>query len=284
MDKKIEESRRIINQALSEYDVNAIFVGFSGGGDSLLAANVAKTILGDKVDMFHANTGIGIEKTRKFVRNTCKDRDWNLVEIRAKEDCGMDYDEIVCKYGFPDAPQHIRMYIQLKERPIMELHRRYKGKRGGKIMILTGIRHDESRIRAGYANDVIKKQGGIIWANHVYHFSQQDKYDYLKQNNIKTNPVNDILGMSGECLCGAYAHKGELDLVGLIEPETRDRILALEERVKEHGFTWGWEDSMPKYFKALKEGQTDMFFDWENSDHFRPFCIGCGKTDGENNE
>lgn len=266
-----------MEKAIKKYNPNEIFVGFSGGGDSLLCADII-TNLYPEAKIFHANTGIGLEKTREFVREYCEERGWDLVEIRAKEDCGQDYEKMVLEYGFPGPAMHGRMYQRLKERPVRKLHKRYKGKRGGKILIATGIRHDESIIRAGYKNSIIDEIGGVVWVNPVYWFSAQDKHDYLQKNNIKTNPVSDVIGMSGECLCGAYAHKGELDLIRLVEPETADYIEELQDRVYNAGWKWPWESKPSKALILEKNGQGNLF---------EPMCVGCGKRNekfNENNE
>jgi len=277
--EKENEALSIIEEALAEYSPEEIFIGFSGGTDSLLVADLVMRHMPES-KIFHANTGIGIEKTRQYCRDYCADNNWDLVEIRAKEDCGQDYEEMVLAYGFPGPAMHGKMYQRLKERCVRVLHRRYKKKRGNKIMLITGIRHDESQIRAGYANRIVDVVDGVVWVNAVYWYTKQDKYDYIKRRGLKTNPVHDVLGMSGECLCGAFAHKGELELVRLIEPETAEYIEELQERVYKK-WPWKWEEKMPKWFKDMSQGQTDAFYNWEDSDYFQPMCIGCGKTDGD---
>jgi len=258
--------RAIVQNAIDEYQPEEIFVGFSGGGDSLLCLNLAKKYF--PVKAFHANTGIGIEKTRKFCRDYCKKNNIELVEIFAKEDCGQDYDEIVIEHGFPGPAMHYKFYQRLKERPIRELHRRYKKKRGGKIMMLTGIRHDESTIRAGYKNKIVDVIDGVVWVNPAYWFTGQQKYDWLKDHDIEQNPVSKIIGMSGECLCGAFASKGELEQVRMIEPETADRIEQLTKKVKDAGWGWPWYGKPHDSYMLEKNGQQNLFF-----------CNGCGKKD-----
>ena len=274
--QKIRKAIKYITKAKHYYDPKEIFIGFSGGTDSLLCAGIVTNFF-PKAKIFHANTGIGLKKTRSYVRQICKDRDWDLVEIKAKEDCGQDYEQMVLEHGFPGPGMHGKMYQRLKERCVRELHRRYKQERGNKIMLITGIRHDESQIRAGYKNSIINIVDGVAWVNAFYWWSQQEKYNYIKDHGLKVNPVNKIIGMSGECLCGAYAHKGELDLIRLVEPETADYIEELQERVMKR-WPWKWEEKMPGWFKKLKKGQTDMFYNWEESSYFEPMCTGCGKN------
>lgn len=277
MKQKIRRAMKYLAKAILEYSPDQVFVGFSGGTDSLICADLTMKYYPD-AKIFHANTGIGLTKTRNYVRDICMKRGWDLIEIRAKEDCGQDYEQMVLDYGFPGPAMHRKMYQRLKERCTEELHRRYKKKRGNKIMLVTGIRHDESQVRAGYANSIIDKVGGVVWVNAYYWFTKQDKYDYIEENGLWVNPVHKTIGMSGECLCGAYAHKGELDLIRLVEPETADYIEDLQKRVMEK-WPWGWEESMPNWFRELAEGQTDAFFEWEDHEYFQPMCVGCGKAD-----
>lgn len=256
----------IMAEAIERYKPVAIFAGFSGGTDSLA---VTHWVLSNypQAKAFHANTGIGVEKTRQFVRDTCKQYGWDLVEIRAKEDCGQDYDELVREWGFPGPAHHRKMYSRLKERAVRELVKRQKTHWKDKVLICTGIRHDESRVRAGYAGREINTVGAQVWVNPVYWWTGSDKAEYIRANNLPTNPVSELLGMSGECLCGAFAHKGELDLVRLIDPEVAQRIDRLAEEARERGWSWGWEECPPK-------GGARALVDAEREE---PMCVGCNK-------
>jgi len=93
----------------------------------------------------------------------------------------------------------------------------------------------------------------------------QSSQDSTRLRRLQQNPVSEILGMSGECLCGAYAHKGELDLIKMVCPETHKRIIMLEKKVREAGHDWRWEDKPPKKKKD------------KSKEKFMPFCVGCEK-------
>lgn len=249
-----------------EYEPAARFVGYSGGDDSLVAAHWTMTnVPGCRV--LHVNTGIGIERTRQHVRETCDRYDWPLTEIRALEDCGEDYDAIVLKNGFPGPAMHGRMYQRLKERAIRKVVARSKNRRRDKVMISTGIRQDESQRRMGYGDTVVDFVGAQMWVNPLYWRPKSWFMDYIAEHKLPRSPVSQMLGMSGECLCGAFAHPGEKALVRIVDPDTADRIDALEIRVREAGHNWGWEDRPPR--EAPDDGrQPDMFM---------PFCRGCEK-------
>lgn len=249
------------------YDPAACFVGMSGGDDSLVATHwMMNNVPGCRV--FHANTGIGIERTRQFVRDTCKENSWPLIEIRAKEDCGQDYEQIVLENGFPGPPSHFRMYQRLKERCVRLLLKRHKRRYHDCILIASGMRKDESVRRMRYSGREINKVDGQMWVMPLYYWSKDRFHQYIKDHNLKRNPVSEILGFSGECLCGAYAHPGEKELVRIVDRKTAEYLDDLEIRVRAAGHDWGWEDRKPR--KAKPRNDTTPFM---------PFCIGCTKTD-----
>lgn len=264
---KYNSTKSIIQDVIERHNPMAFFVGFSGGDDSLVTCHVVKDII-PEAKILHINTGIGIEKTRQYVRDYCDEMGWELVEVRAKEDCGQDYDELVVEQGFPGPAMHTKMYNRLKERCVEHLLRVTKKSYWDKIAIFTGIRHDESSRRARYTGSIIDQRGAAIWVNPLYHWTSDDMYGYREEHNLRRNPVSEILGMSGECLCGAYAQKGELASIRLIEPETADRIEALTKRVWDAGWKWSWEDQPSKYLIREKHGQQNLF---------QPLCVGCNK-------
>lgn len=258
----------IMAEAMTHEPV-AIRVGFSGGRDSLAVTHwMMSNIRGCEV--FHCNTGIGVEATRQFVRDTCKAYGWPLHEIRAKEDCGQDYDELVRRFGFPSPVGHNMMYRRLKERVIEKMVRDIRAKVGGKriarVLIATGVRHDESVRRMRYGGKEVSRRGNQLWTSPLYWWSSPDRDKYIAQHGLPINPVSAMLGMSGECLCGAFAHPGELDMVRIVCPATAARIDRLHEECCAKGMTWGWEGRPPRSRKTAKP---DI--------GARPLCVGCEK-------
>jgi hypothetical protein len=257
---------RIVTAALAHKPV-AIFALFSGGDGSLAATHWAmNNVPGCQVA--HINTGIGIERTRLFVRETCLREGWPLTEIRAKEDCGQDYDKIVMKYGFPGPAMHYLMYRLLKERGIEKLVRDQKTKRSDKVLLFTGICHDDSKRRSGYGGKEITFKGAQMWVNHMYWASNSWGHHYINRVGIPRSPVAIELGMSGECLCGAFASKGELALVRRVCPATADRIERLQVQAEEAGVHCRWEERPPK--------RRD---DAATPDLFSPLCVHCLKSE-----
>jgi hypothetical protein len=254
----------IIARALAHNPV-AKFAMLSGGDGSLAATHWAMANV-PGCEVLHINTGIGIERTRLFVRETCAREGWKLTEIYAKEDCGQDYDEIVSEHGFPGPASHNLMYRQLKERCVEKVVRDRKTRRSDKVMLLTGICHDDSQRRSGYGGREITHKGAQMWVNHLYWAGQSWSSRYVREVCIPRNPVSVELGMSGECLCGAFASKGELRIVRRVCPATADRIVALQNRISNR-HPWGWEDRPP----ADRDDATPDFFS--------PMCVNCFKSE-----
>ena len=185
--------------AIKEYDPSHIFGLFSGGHDSLCACHVAS-----KHPRFsgcvHINTTIGIPETRQFVRDTCQKFRWPLKEYSPP----VSYRDIVLKWGFPGPAGHTVIYNRLKERCLRSLIREYKKGFKDRIILVTGVRKAESRRRMGYV-ETIQRAGATVWVAPIAEWTNDIKAKYIVDNLLPRNPVVDLLGMSGECLCGAFA-------------------------------------------------------------------------------
>lgn len=255
---------QIVERMLS-HDPVAIFAMFSGGDGSLGTTHWCMNNI-PRCEVLHINTGIGFDQTRIFVRETCAREGWPLTEIKAKEDCGQDYDEIVREHGFPGPKGHQFMYARLKERAVELIVRQRKTKRSDKVALLTGICHDDSVRRSGYGGREVNFKGGQMWVNPMYWAGQSFIYHYLNSIALPRNPVAIEFGMSGECCCGAYAKEGELRIIRRLCPALAARIEALQAEVAET-HPWGWEGRPP----AERDTAT--------IEMFSPMCVNCLKSE-----
>jgi len=235
-----EKEHAVIDAAFEQYNPIAAFALSSGGNDSMASTSVA--MLHPRVDgVVHIATGIGVDEgngvsPRAFVERTCAKMKWPLRVIRAKEDCGVSYDDLVMKHGFPGPGFHSRMYIMLKERALRLLIRETKEgrKRRDSIMLITGVRSQESERRMGHV-EPIQKEGSKIWVAPIHDWSKVDCNKQIERLGLERSPVVDLIHKSGECLCGAFAKPGELEELRFFCPKTAARIDALAERVKAAG-------------------------------------------------
>jgi 3'-phosphoadenosine 5'-phosphosulfate sulfotransferase (PAPS reductase)/FAD synthetase len=263
---------RILADVIAEHKPISVFAGFSGGHDSLVSTHCtmehAPQMTDVPVRVLHINTGIGIRQTREFVRETCAAYDWPLWERHAAKG---EYERFVVQHGFPGPGQHARMYQRLKQRVVEAVLREVKvgHPRSARILFVTGIYADESRIRAGY-NRAVSKRRADVWANPLYWWRRRDFDDYRQRHVLPTNPVKELYGHSGECLCGAFADYGEACLLREHYPEAWADIERLEKLAAANGKPWRWADPGPsRAMLAEQRGQITL--------DFRPLCHGCGK-------
>jgi 3'-phosphoadenosine 5'-phosphosulfate sulfotransferase (PAPS reductase)/FAD synthetase len=238
--RKIIEAKAIIHEAVALHNPTHIFGLFSGGHDSLCATHIACQHFYFQ-GAVHINTGVGVEETRDFVRQTCKDQKWTLKEYSPP----VSYDDIVLEHGFPGPGGHFYMYIRLKERCVAQLIKDHKRDRDERILLVTGVRLDESERRMGHVDPIVR-QGARVWVAPILNWTTDDKNDYININTLPRNPVVNDLCMSGECLCGAFARPGEMAEIEMFYPKTAERIHDLERRALERGVHAKWGTRPPK--------------------------------------
>ena len=264
---KVDEARRIIDEAVAQYNPLMCYSLLSGGHDSLVTTHVVcshpkfyghRMAQGALRSIVHIDTGIGVKETRQFVQDVCHYYSWPLKVCRAidyeRADGTPDpqiYEELVKQYGFPGPGHHQKMYDRLKGRPLNQLVRRSKQRRSDKIMLLSGVRQSESDRRMGYDHPV-DVDGAKVWVNPCFYWSKEDCELYMKTHILPMNDVVRRLCMSGECLCGAFAKPGELEILRAEYPTTAEHIEAIEDEID---FPWRWDEQPPKWWNAHKQGQ-----------------------------
>lgn len=254
-----------IRSVIEQYHPVKVLGLLSGGHDSASACYVLSRAVSD-FEVIHVNTGFGVEATREYVRQLCRDRAWPLREMKASENTNAKgepdpqiYEEIVRKYGFPGPGWHGRIYQRLKERALRRVERFYgancKGKLKKRVLYVNGCRSQESKRRMANTEEV-QLDGRRIWCAPIHDWSKCHTSQCLELAGISRNPVVDLIHMSGECLCGAMADKNrEEELRALAAfPITRpayDRIMALQAEVQPLK-GWGWGERPPRKAKECK--------------------------------
>ena len=236
----------IVEAAQDEHDPVATFILSSGGNDSMVLLDY----LHDKIDytaVVHVNTGTGVCEggrfiTTDFIRDFCAERGYPFIELMPPK----SYEEVFITNpiidGLPGPGLHHIAYNRLKERPICQLVKETKRHRRDRVLLLTGIRGAESRIRMGYVGNVTDRIGAQVWSNPIYFWSNEMMQAYRSERSLPQNPVAEHIHISGECLCGAFAKPGELDEIRFFFPETAARIEGWEATARAKGLThcvWG---------------------------------------------
>lgn len=267
LDWAIRDARRIFDAALSAYRPDHVFILTSGGNDSAVPLHLLHEdprVTG----AVHIDTGIKVDAVEPHVRATCEALGLPLLIYRATENTKADgtpdpqrYEDFVEQHGFPGPAQHSRMYQRLKERQIERLCREHEGT----VALVTGVRKSESRRRMGTVEET-QKRGRTIWVAPITNWTEAHMLEYRATFSVPESPVSRVLGMSGECLCGAFAKPGELAVLKRHFPEAAERIERLQE-----GKPWGWEEGPPQAWFRYQRGQD--FLD----ESFMPLCVGCDK-------
>jgi hypothetical protein len=141
-----------------------------------------------------------------------------------------------------------------------------------KMLFITGVRREESRRRMGHV-EAIQRGDRRIWVAPLTEWTKQDVLNYLQplRGSLPHNPVPDILHYSGECLCGAFAEKGELALLEVFFPEEHARIMTLAAEAAKNGFTWQWDEQPPETFFESRRGQMAL----EGFEGHAHLCTSC---------
>jgi 3'-phosphoadenosine 5'-phosphosulfate sulfotransferase (PAPS reductase)/FAD synthetase len=250
----------VIAEAIAKHDPSKAFVLFSGGKDSsvtldYLWRNHREIVTG----ALHIDTGIGLRSTRDFARAFCEERDIPFHQAHAP----LEYEDIVLNHGFPGPSAHGLMYSWLKERAL----RAFVGvnKRGNeRVMLLTGVRAEESRRRMGTCVD-IQKDGSKVWVAPLIDWGAREMQEHRTFYSVPMSPASSTIHISAECLCGAYGDPSELSLIGaLYDDPVVARIHALEAKMEALG--------SPRCKWA-----TPIVGDAVTTEAPGPLCIGCYK-------
>lgn len=208
----------------------------------------------------HANTTIGLESTRQFVRDTCQQ--WGLPLIERTPPRESDhYRALVLAQGFPGPAHHFKMYQRLKQRGLRAARRELPTGRGDRVVFLAGRRRDES-VRRGKGQQQgvpeSEREGSTVWVSPLVHWTKADLNTYrLMHADVPLNETANLLHMSGECLCGSFAKRGEREEVGYWFPEFTavieelEALIADRPDIPDYRKTWGWGAERDKIMRAM---------------------------------
>lgn len=230
------------------------FALFSGGHDSLVSTHYAMEN-GLANCVVHLDTNTGIEQNVQFVKDVCEEFDWPLEIYSAR----MELEEFAKEFGFPKAPAHNWAYRYFKERPLMRVSR---DANASMSEMYTGVRRSESKRRMNTVDDE-KEEQSWTWYAPIADWTEEDCDEYIIEHDLPTNSVVDEICRSGECYCGAFAHRDE-ELIDLAAeyPDHAEWLLETEKRVQEEIGTeedhcwWGSEGVSSDRLQELQDSET----------------------------
>lgn len=231
---------------LGKKTLTGTVVMVSGGNDSMTLLHIFRRRL-DAVGS--ANTTIGVEETRQFVRDICTQ--WGLRHIEKYPPTS--YEDLVLKpyrnkdgelrpaRGFPGPARHNFYYHRLKERCFEQIRNDFVNNyRTERVCFVFGRRRAESAIRGGTNAGtkpipIHERKGSIIKASPLSFWTKLDLNTYADLHDVPRNHVSGLLHRSAECDCGSNAKPGELEELEMWFPEEAAYIHDLERRAREAG-------------------------------------------------
>jgi 3'-phosphoadenosine 5'-phosphosulfate sulfotransferase (PAPS reductase)/FAD synthetase len=240
-EERLAESRGILDAAFAQHECSALYACFSGGNDSLTVAHLVSQ---DPrfAGCVHVNTGIGVPEAAEHVRRVCAQFGWPLFELHPP---ARTYEDLVLEFGFPGPAAHRFMYSWLKERAVRRFVTEHKRDHRDHLVLATGVRKTESKRRMGTAGEV-QQEGGRVWAAPILHWSKCHTEHYIREHSLPVSPVVRKLGLSGECLCGAFADPGDYQRIAEHYPATADYLDALAARAEAAGVHAVWGERPPR--------------------------------------
>lgn len=263
LNKSIELSKIIYDDAVKKYNPKATIAMVSGGNDSATIYYLAEEF-GINLDAtLHINTRTGIRETTEFVRETFD----GLIEV----DAGTAYEDYVLRKGFfgVGIQAHAISYHILKAGPLRKAisHEFRKRRRNYPVFLLNGRRSDESANRKGRNLSVVDRDLSMpnnIWVSIIQHWTQENRDEYLKARRVECSPVAKAICRSGECMCGTMQSQAERIEAATIYPEWGKWLKDLEAEVNKK-FPWKWGQQPDR---SHFNGQQDLF---------QPMCTDCLK-------
>lgn len=231
------------------------FCLFSGGKDSMVVAH----------EMEKAGRLAGcifIDTTCKsFVEEECAKQGWPLHVVSSE----MGYRDFIIRYGFPSVSFHHQIMQTLKYHALRIFRREYYEKNKEAPLLFSGIRKFESARRFLNASYDLDYFDGCYWEQPIRLFSTEVRNKKLAEYKATINPVYKVLHYSGECICGSFSSREEIDMIDTFYPRMAAYIRDLEEDVKKYGSkiarrhsSWGNNEG---FTDALKQNKMENFVD-----------------------
>lgn len=265
---KLIWSKDLADRIKKDYNPYAVIVGLTTGFDSNVALKLA-TMFFDVTAAFTCDTTIAALETLKNCEKVAKDVYGLKYICKAPTYNGLKenqntYFEVVKQHGFPGKTKtaHSWMYRWLKDHTVGSIISSIRqNKRNRPIVIISGARKYESVRRMGTSKD-ITVQGNNIWVNICNEWTNGEVHAFATDNNLDKyrSPISKSIGISGECFCGCFSSKGELNEVKIASPSTYEKITYIHKWLKENtDKDWDWESGPTDQYIREKYGQINMF-------------------------
>ena len=217
---------------VSEIDEQATdFALFSGGNDSIASTHYSYEHY-DIDYTVYLDTNTGIPENKEYVKEVCQEYGWDLAilssPVTLKEFAlGTDTRQPL---GFPGPAVHSWAFQYLKERQLAAIATHTDNE----PRYYTGVRSEESERRMRNVQGESQKAERWVWVSPIHDWSDEQTDQYRQEHELPRNPVNEKIGRSGDCYCGAYANR-DTELIELEAhyPDHYEWLTDLESEVQD---------------------------------------------------
>jgi 3'-phosphoadenosine 5'-phosphosulfate sulfotransferase (PAPS reductase)/FAD synthetase len=288
MNEKIEQARKIIQDAIDEYKPVSIVALYSGGYDSLVMTHVVHNHFGG-IKVRSINTMMSADGWEDYVRKVASRYGWNHGVYRNER--GFEqYKKWVAGQGQPYTPSsHHKVYNRLKGRAIDAMKRDEKRghSRTAKVLFLSGIRKFEgASAKRAKLTSPYSHYGSAVFCNPLFWWRDDDLIKYRIANNLPENPFYDTVSGSGDCQCN-WGQFTDMETLVKHSPELAKGNVSEIDRISRENHGYGWGESPDYWTQQEKKGQRTLF-DLPESDDAQttPFlCANCSRgKDNKSNE
>jgi 3'-phosphoadenosine 5'-phosphosulfate sulfotransferase (PAPS reductase)/FAD synthetase len=110
-----------------------------------------------------------------------------------------------------------------------------KDKNKEEIVLVTGVRKDESWMKSHTLKFYVHPKFGVHMYSPVYEFTEKEIEGHIKTHGLKRNPLYDVYGKAYDCWCSAYKSPADFAILALKNPEFFQKFVEAEERLRKGG-------------------------------------------------
>jgi len=240
---------------------NGKYVLFSGGKDSLVVLDLAHKYWKDNFKVIYIEiTGNTHPKCNKYVHKVVNEYGVELIHLKYDR----DFFDMLMELGYPSVLwSGARWCLQrFKDRPMM-----WFNKNNTVNLTASGMKQgDSNRRRIWIEKNVVngitinprKKEYGKVQLLPIYNWSNEDVWNYIKENNLPLNPLYKEIGRAGNCVICPALRKCE--------------FLAVMQKCPEFFCKWkkAHEKLRKDYFEGKLKGMRVTFYQFDK--WYRLYC------------
>lgn len=232
---------QILNEAIKLLykfkNVSNVYVGFSGGKDSLVALHLTKTVLKDKVKILYIRLpGNTAPENVEYVRSIADYWGLDLIEIHVKK----NFWNVFREKGFPHKMPS-RWCLQIfKNEPIKAFFSRNRPR-----LLVSGVKKSDSRIRSIFVKPIqYNKYWQVLNIAPLWNWSKETVWQYIRKHKLPLCELYKYIHDSGNCVFCPFKTKKQLELAFSYYPEISTMVFEMLFQVEKSKYHDGLKGSI----------------------------------------